>query len=166
MRLLICAATKFEIQSTLHFLEQHPQIKNETEVLCTGIGLTSATYWLTKKILKDKPSFVLQAGICGSLDEALDLGEVVVVENESIGDLGVMEKGGFTSLFHLGSLDRNEAPWNNGKLSNNIHLLRKTGLPIVDGVTINEITTSQERAFFYKENLRASIESMEGAALH
>ena len=166
MRLLVCAATKFEIQSTLNFLEQNPEIKNEVEVLITGVGLTAATYWLTKTILKDKPPFILQAGICGSLDEALDLGEVVVVENESIGDLGVMEKGAFTSLFNLGFLDKNEQPWSNSRLANNIFLLRKTGLPIVDGVTINEITTNEERIAFYRENLRANIETMEGAALH
>lgn len=166
MRLLVCAATKFEIQSTLNFLENHPEIKKDTEVLVTGVGLTAATYWLTKKILENKPPFVLQAGICGSLDEALDLGDMVVVENESIGDLGVMEKESFTSLFHLGFLGRNEEPWNNGKLSNNIHLLRKTGFAIVDGVTINEITTNEERISFYKDHLRASIETMEGAALH
>lgn len=111
MRLLVCAATKFEIQGTLNFLEQHPEIKKETDVLITGVGLTAATYWLTKKIIKDKPPFVLQAGICGSLDETLELGELVVVERESIGDLGVMEKGSFTSLFNLGFLDKNEQPW-------------------------------------------------------
>lgn len=166
MRLLVCAATKFEIEGTLSFLEQHPETKSKIEVLITGVGLTAATYWLTKKILEDKPAFVLQAGICGSLDETLTPGEVVVVENESIGDLGVMEKENFASLFNLGFLAKNEAPWTNGKLSNNISILRKTGLPIVDGVTINEITTNKERMSFYKNQLKANIETMEGAALH
>lgn len=166
MRLLLCAATKFEIEGTLVFLEQHPEIRNKVDVLITGVGLTAATYWLTRRILQTKPSFVLQAGICGSLDEALELSEVVVVEKESIGDLGVMERGNFSSLFNLGFLTKNETPWTNGKLANHIAVLRKTGLPIVDGVTINEITTNKERINFYREELRTSIESMEGAALH
>ena len=47
-----------------------------------------------------------------------------------------------------------------------LSVLKKTGLTIVDGVTINEITTSAERINFYKEQLKANVETMEGAALH
>jgi futalosine hydrolase len=166
MYVLLCAATKFEIEATLKFLEQRPEIKSKLEVLITGVGLTAATYQLTKKILTNKPRFVIQAGICGSLDERLLPGEIVVVKDESIGDLGVMEKGVFTSLFNLGFLSMNEPPWIEGKLSNNEFILRKTGLQIVDGVTINEISTNNDRILFYRNKLKASIETMEGAALH
>lgn len=166
MRLLVCAATEFEIEATLSFLNKHPEIKNNMEVLITGVGLTAATYQLTKKIISDRPRFVLQAGICGSLDHYLAPGKIVVVEKESIGDLGVMEKGSFSSIFNLGFAQLNEEPWSNGRLCNNISVLQKTGLTIVDGVTINEITTNRERINFYKEQLKVNIETMEGAALH
>ena len=36
----------------------------------------------------------------------------------------------------------------------------------MDGVTINEITTDKARSAFYRNNLNAEIETMEGAALH
>ena len=36
----------------------------------------------------------------------------------------------------------------------------------VEAVTINEITTSTERTSYYKNELGAQVESMEGAALH
>src|SRR6187551_2919899 len=153
MRLLLCAATHFEIEATITFLNNHPEFKNKIDVLTTGIGLTAATYQLTRRILSDRPRFILQAGICGSLDNYLSPGHMVVVENESIGDLGVMEKEGFSSLFNLGHVQLNEPPWSNGKLSNNISVLKKTGLTIVDGVTINEITTNSERINFYKEKI-------------
>ena len=166
MRLLLCAATHFEIEATIVFINNHAEFKNKIDVLTTGIGLTAATYQLTRKILSDRPRFVLQAGICGSLDSYLSLGGLVVVENETIGDMGVMEKEGFSSLFNLGHVQLNEAPWTNGKLSNNISILKKTGLTIVDGVTINEITTNSERINLYKEKVKANIETMEGAALH
>ena len=166
MRFLLCAATQFEIEATLNFLNSHPEYKTKTEVLITGVGLTATTYQLTKKILSDRPRFVLQAGICGSLDNFLFPGKIVVVEKESIGDLGVIEKGEFTSLFNLGFVQLNEDPWTNGRLCNNISLLQKTGLTIVDGVTINEITTNPDRMLLYKEQLKANIETMEGAALH
>ena len=166
MQFLLCAATQFEIEATLNFLNNHPAYKTKIDVLITGVGLTASTYQLTKKILSDRPRFVLQAGICGSLDSFLSPGKIVVVEKESIGDLGVMERGEFTSLFNLGFVQLNEDPWANGRLCNNLSVLQKTGLTIVDGVTINEITTNRERILLYKEHLKANIETMEGAALH
>src|SRR5215216_5453781 len=132
MRFLLCAATEFEIEATINFLHNHPEYKLKMDVLITGVGLTAATYQLTKKIISDKPRFILQAGICGSLDNYLQPGRIVVVEKESIGDLGVMEKGNFSSLFNLGFLQLNEEPWTNGRLCNNISVLQKTGLTIVD----------------------------------
>ena len=166
MRFLLCAATQFEIEATLTFLNRHPEYKEKVDVLITGVGLTAATYQLTKKILTEKPRFILQAGICGSLDNYLSPGHIVVVEKESIGDLGVMEKEEFSSLFNLGFIQLNDYPWTNGWLCNNISVLQKTGLTIADGVTINEITTNLQRIKFYKEHLKANIETMEGAALH
>lgn len=166
MRFLLCAATELEIEATLSFLGKHPEYKTKMDVLITGVGLTATTYQLTKKILTDRPRFVLQAGICGSLDNYLKPGKIVVVEKESIGDLGVVEKGSFTSLFNLGFLQLNEYPWTSGKLCNNIAVLQKTGLTIADGVTINEITTNSQRIQFYRDELKANIETMEGAALH
>ena len=166
MRLLVCAATQFEVEATITFLNKHPEYKTKVDVLITGVGLTAATYQLTRRILSEKPRFIIQAGICGSLDNYLSPGDVVVVENESIGDLGVVENGSFSSLFNLGLVQLNQEPWTNGRLSNNISVLKKTGLTIVDGVTINEITTSAERISFYREQLKANIETMEGAALH
>src|SRR5215213_3364541 len=154
MYLLLCAATQFEIEATINFLNKHPEYKNKTDVLITGVGLTAATYQLTKKILNQRPRFILQAGICGSLDNYLSPGHVVVVEKESIGDLGVIEKEAFSSLFNLGLIPWNEDPWTNGRLCNNISVLQKTGLSIVDGVTINEITTNPQRISLYKEHLK------------
>lgn len=166
MKLLICAATELEIEPTIKFIEQNKELAKKVAVLITGVGLTAATYQLTKKVLEDKPQFILQAGICGSLDEDLVLGDVVVVEKESIGDLGVIENEKFSSLFNLGFVQLNDAPWTEGKLCNDPLILRKTGLKIVDGVTINEITTNNERIKLYKDQLKANIETMEGAALH
>lgn len=166
MQLLICAATDLEVESTKAFLEHHVSVKEKIEILITGVGLTASTYSLTKSILTQRPKFVLQAGICGSLDSFLLPGDLVVVENETIGDLGVVEKAGFTSLFDFNFMNKNQEPWVNGQLPNNLSLLRQTNLKIVNGVTVNEITTDLQRIEFYKNSLQANIETMEGAALH
>jgi futalosine hydrolase len=162
MHLLLCAATEFEIKPSLLFLKD---LSVEVDVLVTGVGLTAASYSLTKSILSKKPGFILQAGIAGCLDDCHQLSDVVLIKNEVIGDLGVEEKGKFHSLFDLGLLQKDDFPWKNGKLENENALLNETGLAIVDGITVNEISTDPHRVSFYK-NAGAVVESMEGAALH
>ncbi|HEU4472943.1 MAG TPA: futalosine hydrolase [Flavisolibacter sp.] len=163
MSLLVCAATDFEILPTLDMLRQ--QQPAGVDVLITGIGLTAATYSLTRSILQARPSLILQAGIAGSLDPLLPLGKVVAVRAETIGDLGVQEDGSFRSLSGLGLLHPNDPPWQEGKLFNPFVEAAGTGLHPVDAVSVNEISTNSERIEIYRA-LGASVESMEGAALH
>jgi futalosine hydrolase len=136
------------------------------DVLITGVGLTAATYAITKQVISKRPYSIIQAGIGGCLNRELPLTKVVLVENESIADLGVQERGKFKSVFDLGLLDNDEFPWTNGRLSNNLQSLREAGLPVVDGITVNEITTNPDRIEHYRKQTGASVESMEGAALH
>lgn len=164
MQLLICASTEFEIKPTIEFIREE-DIQN-VEILITGVGMMATTYSLTKAILNRRPDFILQAGVGGCLNEKLPLSKIVLIENENIGDLGVDENGTFKALFDLKLLDENSFPWMNRKLSNNVEVLKSTGLTIVDGVTVNEISTNKERIAYYKNQLNASVESMEGAALH
>lgn len=136
------------------------------EVLITGVGLTATTYALTKSVLTKRPRFILQAGVAGCINKQFPLTKVVIVEHETLGDQGVEENGNFRSVFDLNLLDKNSPPWKNGKLSNDVEALRKTGMSIVNAVTVHEISTNEKRIDFYRNELRADIESMEGAALH
>jgi len=165
MSILLCAATAFEITPTIEFIQSN-NLK-DIEVLITGVGLTAATYQLTKAVCHQKPQMLLQAGIAGCLNEQFSLTDVVVIENENIGDLGVEEGGVFRSLFDLKLSETNVFPWTDGKLKNNhTELLEQTGLPVADSVTVNEISTNKQRIEYYKNHLGTSVESMEGAALH
>ena len=164
MQLLLCASTPFEIQPTIEFIQNENRLN--VNVLITGVGMMATAYALTKRILANRPDFILQAGVAGCLDKNLPLTKIVLVENENIGDLGVEENNNFKTLFDLNLLDQNSFPWQNGKLSNHIESLRSSGLTVVDSVTVNEISTNPERINYYREHLNASVESMEGAALH
>ena len=164
MRVLLCTATEMEIASTIQYLAM--QKNHRIEVVITGVGLMTSTYALTKAIGIHQPFLVIQAGIAGTLDENQPLGEVVVVRNEVVGDLGVQESTGFQSLFDLKLLSADLAPWQGGKLTNDNELVSSVGLKIVDGVTVNEITTKEEVVYYYRNLLGAQIETMEGAALH
>lgn len=162
MHLLLCAATEFEIAPTIQLVEDMPGV----DVLITGVGMMAATYTLTRTIYRKRPDFILQAGVAGCLDPSLPLGKIVLVESEIIGDLGVKEEGRFRDLPDLGLQDPNGAPWTDGKLFNQTALLKQTGLTLVNGVTVNEVTTDPGRISYYRDRLGAQVESMEGAALH
>ena len=164
MQLLLCASTEFEIKPTIEFIKE--ENIQSVDILISGVGMMATAYSLTKKIFHKRPDFILQGGVAGCLDEQLPLSKIVLVENENIGDLGVEENGTFKTLFDLTLLDKEFSPWRNGKLPNNIDVLKSTGLKIVDGVTVNEITTDKKRISYYRNQLNASVESMEGAALH
>ena len=164
MPILLCAATAFEIQPTIEFIEK--QGLTGIDILITGVGLTATTYHLTKAVYTHRPQFILQAGIAGALDEQLSLTKVVAVKNESIGDLGVEENGAFNPVFNLKLGSKDTFPWTNGQLCNNHKMALQAGLPLVNGVTVNEISTNPQRIHYYKKELGAAIESMEGAALH
>ena len=162
--MLLCASTEFEIKQTIDFIREQ-SIRN-VDILITGVGMMATTYSLTRAILNNRPDFILQAGVAGCLDKTLPLTKIVLVENEHIGDLGVKENGAFKTLFDLKLLEKNSFPWSDRKLPNNIDTLKTTGLSIVDAVTVNEISTNPERITYYQNELKVSIESMEGAALH
>jgi futalosine hydrolase len=77
MQLLLCSATELEIKPTIEYLKQtNNQI---VDILITGVGLTAATYALTKKLLTKKPDFILQAGVAGCLDDSLPLTKIVEI---------------------------------------------------------------------------------------
>jgi futalosine hydrolase len=164
MRILVCAATEMEIAPLIQILslKKDPSI----HLLITGIGLMAATYALTKEIATHRPDAIIQAGVAGSLQPERSLAEVVAIKNECIGDIGVQQDGRFHSLFDLKLLSPHTLPWKNGKLTNESDLLSLAKLPVVDGVTVNEISTDREKIQYYRDSLQVQTESMEGAALH
>ncbi|MFL5788810.1 MAG: futalosine hydrolase [Flavisolibacter sp.] len=163
MQLLICSATAPELHPTYQYLKNINAGK--AEILITGVGMLQTMYHLSAYINSHKPDLIIQAGISGSFSNDLEQGQVVCVRNESIGDLGVKENNEFVSVFDMNLIDKNEFPWENGVLKNNDQILNDTGLKIVNGITVNEITTDLNRINYYI-NQGAEVESMEGAALH
>ena len=166
MHILLCAATDFEIAPTISLLRKS-NLQEKVKVLVTGAGLTAATHAITKALLQHKPALVIQAGVAGSLDNRLVPGDVVLIQNECIGDEGVEEGGNFKSLFDLKLKALNEPPWTNGKLVNaRIYEIAGSDCKVADAVTVNEISTSETRIAWYRDHYKAQVESMEGAALH
>lgn len=164
MKIILCAATEMEIAPTIQFLASKEI--HSVEVVVTGVGLMTSTYALTKTVATHRPDLLIQAGVAGTMDTGIPLAEVVLVRNETIGDLGVNENSGFKSLFDLALLSANLNPWKDGKLTNENALIAQLNLRVVDAVTVNEISTNAQTIDYYRMQLNAEIETMEGAALH
>ena len=159
MKILVVAATQLEIEPFIN-------LKNNIEVLICGVGIPSTVYHLTKKLLQEKYDLVIQAGIAGTFSKKLKKGEVVVVEQDAFGDIGVEEKGEFKTLFQLDFDDKNKFPFKNGWLVNTSEMINTTHLKKVNGVTVNKISDRKKQAKQLKEIFNADVESMEGAAFH
>ena len=166
MSILLCAATEGELKPTLGFL-QEKNLQNVVEVLITGVGLTAATYSLTRRLAVQRPSLVIQAGVAGALNLELGLAEVVWVRSEVIGDEGVQQNGRFHSLFELKLAQADTPPFERSRLVNKtIEAHHHSGFRVVDGVTVNQVSTDEAQISYYRDTLGAEIETMEGAALH
>jgi futalosine hydrolase len=168
MYILLAAATSFEIQPTIDQLKDPSRSLNhlDTDILVTGIGAIPTVYSLMRQIGRRKPDVVIQGGIAGCFTPG-HIGDVLVVKEEALGDLGVKEDGQFRTIFDLNLADRNTPPFSDGLLVNPHHdLLDLSGLRAVRAVTINEISTDKDRIEWYQQNIAPVVESMEGAALH
>ena len=163
--ILVAAATAKEIDPFIA-LTRTGQFIN-VDILITGIGLTASTYHLCKQLALKKYDFVVQAGVAGSFDPNILLGEVVAVNQDAIADQSVVELEKLKTLFDLNLVPQDQHPYKKGWLINpNKEILKKSTLKIVKGVSVNQISTSKEMITFYRNTFNPVTESMEGAALH
>lgn len=169
MSLLIFAATEREWQPLRTKLEEQgwEKMAMPPKFICTGPGLTNATFTITRSIIEWKPSMAIQIGIAGSYAETYPTGTAVAIESECLGDTGVWENGHFRDLFDLGLLNADQPPFENSVLPNPyISEWSLPRIPLVKGVSVNEITTRKSDIERQNQKYQAVSESMEGAAFH
>ncbi|RYY58550.1 MAG: futalosine hydrolase [Chitinophagaceae bacterium] len=166
MDYLVIAATALEIGPFLDILRQEQNSTARVDVLITGVGLTSATYSLGRQLATKRPDYIIQAGIAGSFDPGLPPGSVAVVEKELIADQGVLEAGSWKTTMDMGFTDANALPYTDGWLLNPDLSLNVNRLPVVNAVTVNQVSTNAALISAWKRKFRPALESMEGAALH
>ncbi|MCW3092433.1 MAG: futalosine hydrolase [Ferruginibacter sp.] len=159
MRILVVAATNFEIQS---FTADNKHI----EILITGVGIPAVMYHLQKKLLQNSFELVIQAGIAGTFTDQIALGEVVLVKQDTFADIGMEEKERFTSIFQSGFADKDAFPFRDGWLNNHSSIFDNSLLSAVKAITVNKVSDSTLQKQQAIKAFAPEIESMEGAALH
>lgn len=170
MNCLLAAATAKEIAPFLdHYRNRDTALFThiDTDVLITGIGLTAATYHLTRHFTVKRPDLVIQAGIAGCFDKSIPLGTVVAVKQDAIADESVVESKKLKTLFGLGLVSKDQFPYKKGWLVNpGSEMMKRNRLKTVKAISINHITTNKQMIRLYEHTFRPAIETMEGAALH
>ena len=165
--ILVAAATAKEINPFIESLKESQFNTNNIDILIHGIGLTASTYHLIKQLELKKYALVLQAGVAGSFDVKIPPGTVVAVKQDTIADQSVVELKKLKTIFDLKLVPNDQHPYKNGWLLNpNKKILTGTGLKIVKGISVNQISTSKQMIQFYRDTFDPATESMEGAALH
>lgn len=176
IRILVVAATSFEIAPFANHLERH-FIKTEKgnyrsnhiefSILVSGIGMMQTAFHLTDAINSYRPHFCLQVGVAGAFDKTIELGKLVIVREELLGDTGAEDHEQFIDMFDLGLVKKSEKPFSNKKLVNNFQDFPiKLSLPFVTGITVNTVSGCTKTIAARAAHFDADIESMEGAAFH
>jgi futalosine hydrolase len=167
--LLVAAATTKEIAPFLAWWKKeglHSGSWN-ADLLITGIGLTASTYHFTRQLALKKYQLVIQAGVAGCFDLKIPLGTVLQVVRDTIADQSVVELNQLKTLFDLRLVPHRQFPYKNDWLVNpHRPWIKKAGLPVVNGISVNEISSDRRKIGFYREKFNPCTESMEGAALH
>jgi len=173
--ILIVFSTELEAESLLNKLNEKriilsdgnkfKLINSNVDILISGIGIPATTYSLTKKVISKKYDLIINAGICGTFNEDLSVGECVSVISDEFADIGISyPDASFNTLFEEYLLKPNTYPFSNGELYNPLKSNIDTELPKVTAITVNTVSGNTEQINFRKEKFNSDIETMEGAA--
>jgi len=153
MHLTIVSATLFEIEPTRQFLIENFQSKDQlnfikgeqtVQVLITGVGSTATAFSLGQYLSKIKTNLLINAGIAGAFSKKHKIGDVLLVERDRFGDLGVEEANGqFVDVYELQKF-----------------------LPTATSITVQKVHGSADSITKIRNKYPVDLESMEGAAVH
>jgi futalosine hydrolase len=164
MNILLVSATKLEIEPFLKEIgadihnsvfSPHVYRNHSLYILITGVGIAHTSFYLGK-YLSGKFDLAINAGICGSFNPHLKLGEVVNVTEDYFADLGAEDGEKFLSIDELGLPGAYYVRNENSCVMDRIKQVR--------GVTVNTTHGSDASIQKFSGRIKADVESMEGAA--
>lgn len=172
-RVLLVGATELEIRPLTLSLG-YPTAESgqwfswrnlDLQILITGVGIPNTSYQLGKRLAADQPDFLLHLGIAGGKPGRFEPGDVVCVQEDRYGDIGVEDSAGvFQDMFNLG-LWPNHPPWTDGRLVHPNPLAFDLPHPVARGLTVNLIPGTSDHISRMSARFDYEIESMEGAAV-
>jgi len=138
--------------------------EHTVSVLVSGIGGFATMYNVTKYCCEQRPDFVIHAGICGTFDKTLEIGETVNVMIDHFADFGVFEEGKWKTGFEMKLISSHKSPFTEGELvATNTDV---ASFPKVIGVTSQTISSLPEQISMLEKKFHPAVETMEGAYVH
>lgn len=131
------------------------------DVCVCGVGVTDFATNLSYFLSKNRYERAFLLGVCGAYpNRDLDVGDVVRVDSEVVGDMGVQ------------TVDGHFLPWGDVSGDKKVYMgetprclpLPQAAVRSVAGVTVNCCTGTEYLAMRRAELFNADVESMEGAA--
>lgn len=166
MRMLVLAATDMELEKCRNHFQQEGK-DNFINFHTIGVGAISAGFHTQMYIGQYRPELVILGGIAGSFDREITLGETFVVQSDVQATVGVEENGIWKDVFDMGFVGKDQFPHQNGFLQNPfLEKYSVVNLPLVNSISVDEITTNPKRQQAYLDKYNPVLESMEGAAFH
>ena len=142
MKILLIAATSDEI------------IKDffpNTEMLISGVGMANTTYGLTKYLCSNFYDLVINMGVVGCYNPAIEIGDVVEVVEDTFSEIGFENGMKFEEFSDF-------------EITNTFKVKGKTNLQKVKGITVNTVHGNEASIVKIVDRLNPDVESMEGAA--
>ncbi len=172
MKILLVAATTFEIASIIKELEEKGSKKSFFEFeyfghniypLVTGIGSMKTAFAIARICNNKEFDLAINLGLAGTLPGFYKPGDVVEIIEDCFADLGVEEQSGkFTDLFELELEDKNTTPFKNGKILNHDKISQL--FMTAKAITVNTTHGSKKSIEQLLTKYNFEVESMEGAA--
>jgi futalosine hydrolase len=142
--------------------------RHSVDLLVTGPGMIPTVYFAGKVLGAKYYDLAINAGIAGSFNKKISLGDVVNVINDCLAEPGAEPGDHFIPLYKMGMSKAYKPEFmdEEGNIENSCHPLTATisSLPAVKGVTVNSISGKESDIVTLHSRTGADIETMEGAA--
>ncbi len=167
-KILYVTATLAEAETLKKLIELKPSVRNNFEVLplVTGVG-SIATVCAMKRWFEvnGKPDLAINAGIAGTYNDEIFIGDVVMPYTDCFADAGIEDNEKFITLFEAGLSDADQFPYKDGLLySDPVYFNKlKELIKPVKAITLNTATGSEISKTKWIKKFNPDIESLEGA---
>lgn len=169
MHILVVSATQFEVAPLLDYLGIRTPVIGmnsapakpsgySVSVLITGVGMVNTALMMGRYA---GPYFdlVVNAGVCGAFNRKLQTGDVVLVNEDVLSELGAEDGYAFLTYDQLG------LPGQHVFRPSPVHTWQALAkLPRVKGITVNTVHGHEASIARIEQLYHPDVESMEGAA--
>lgn len=162
MRILVVAATSFEVESLKSEVGSRKSDSGlktlDLELLITGVGMVATAFALGKHLADHQYDLVINLGIAGSFDRGIAFGEIVEVVEDQLAELGAEDDEAFLPIETLGF---GESIF---KTDTRLSSYTNQQLKQVTAITVNTVHGYEGSIEKLTGRIQPQLESMEGAA--